>query len=193
MPHLKGMLFEGETLDGYLADAAKGDALFEALLKAGRDLNAAPGAVNQIRRIESGILSWGVDITPAENPYELGMGRLVELGSGADFIGRSALGKLSEAPPARRLVGLNIDGDPLQQNEEPWALNHADGGEVGRLNSLAWSPGLQRNIGLGLVAAAYSNIGTVLSVDTWDGPRSAMIAPLPFAAKKQQGDARALV
>ena len=63
----------------YLENHFQGDALFDALMQAGSDCNVAPGAVSQVCRIESGILSWGVDMTPNENPYEVGLDRVVEL------------------------------------------------------------------------------------------------------------------
>ncbi|MEM6678404.1 MAG: hypothetical protein AAF675_11095, partial [Pseudomonadota bacterium] len=78
----------------YLADRRKGDALFEALLEAGRPWGIAPGSVSQIRRIEAGILSCGVDATPSENPYEVGLGRLVEFDQPLPFVGREALERL---------------------------------------------------------------------------------------------------
>ncbi|MEL6792798.1 MAG: glycine cleavage T C-terminal barrel domain-containing protein [Pseudomonadota bacterium] len=176
----------------YLADAAYGDALFDALMAAGEHANVAPGSVNQIRRIESGILSWGVDVTPNETPYDVGMGRLVELDGTGDFIGRTALTRLREDPPTRRLVGLIVEGDPLRSNEDVWTLEAEDGAEAGRLTSLAWSPGLEKNLAIGLVDAEFGDEGTRLSVETWGGRRMAKVAKMPFAPKKQQGDARAM-
>ncbi len=175
----------------YLQNAAQGEALFEALMEAGRSCGVAPGAVNQARRIESGILSWGVDMTMAETPFEVGLGRLVELDDTPRFIGREALARLRDEPPGRTLVGLTVEGGPLQSNEEPWPLRQGDR-TLGKLTSLAHSPRLERNIAIGIVAAAEAQPGTVLDVTTWDGPRRATVAGLPFLPKRQQGDAREL-
>ena len=49
------------------------------------------GSVNQARRIESGILSWGVDMSQNENPFEVGLGRLVESKTEDEFIGKKAI------------------------------------------------------------------------------------------------------
>ncbi|MEM7270371.1 MAG: glycine cleavage T C-terminal barrel domain-containing protein [Pseudomonadota bacterium] len=176
----------------YLQAAHLGDALFDALLEAGGEANAAPGSVNQIRRIEAGILSWGVDMTPAETPFDVGMDRLVSLDGGFDFIGRDALLEMRKRPPGRRMVGWIIDGPPLRSNEDVWPLS-MDGEQVGQLTSLAFSPGLQKNIALGLVAAARGESGTMLEVETWDGRRSATVTETPFTPKRQAGDARALL
>ena len=176
----------------YLEDPALGDALFDALMGAGKDSNLAPGSVNQIRRMEAGILSAGVDFTPAEDPFEIGLGRLVELDSDADFIGRSALAARQTQRREKQIVGLVVDGPALASNEDVWPLM-LSGLVVGRLTSLTYSPRLEKNIALGLVASKCAEPGTVLAVETWDGPRSATVAPLPFLPKRQSGDARAIV
>ena len=176
----------------YLGNHEQGDALFDALMQAGSDCNVAPGAVSQARRIESGIMSWGVDMTPSENPYEVGLDRLVELDSTSEFIGRAALSRLREEPLKKRLVGMRIEGSALDPNEDPWPLAR-DGETSGRLTSLAYSPRLETNIALGLVAAEQAVIGTELVAVTWDGPRKARVSELPFLPKRQQGDARELL
>lgn len=176
----------------YLENSAQGDALFDALMEAGGPYNVAPGAVNHARRIESGILSWGVDMTLEENPFQLGLGRLVELDSVPDFVGRAALARLAQQPVSRHLVGLVVEGEALEPNEDPWPLlSHK--AMVGKLTSLAFSPRLKKNIALGLVAAEHAALGTELDVDTWDGPRIARISELPFLPKRQTGSARSLI
>ena len=176
----------------YLGNQDQGDALFDALMQAGSDCNVAPGAVSQARRIESGIMSWGVDMTPNENPYEVVLDRLVELDSTPEFIGRAALTRLKKQPLKGRLVGMRIGGPALDPNEDPWPLTR-DGRTSGRLTSLAYSPRLETNVALGFVAADQAAIGTELIADTWDGPRKARVCGLPFLPKRQQGDARALL
>ena len=176
----------------YLENHDQGDALFDALMQAGSDCNVAPGAVSQARRIESGIMSWGVDATPGENPYEVGLGRLVELDGTPDFIGRAALSRLRGQPLKRKLVGMRIEGPELGPNEDPWPMRR-NGEPAGRLTSLAYSPRLKANVALGLVAAEHAAVGTELVVGTWDGPRRARVGELPFLPKRQQGDARVLL
>ena len=173
----------------YLGKHALGDALFDALMQAGSDCNVAPGAVSQARRIEAGIMSWGVDMTPGENPYEIGLGRLVELDDTPDFIGRTALARLKDRPPAKRLVGMTIEGSELAPNEDCWPVT-GHGTPAGRLTSMAYSPRLETNIALGLVVAGHAAIGCELMVETWDGPRRARVSELPFLPKRQQGNPR---
>ena len=176
----------------YLSNASLGTQLFEALLEAGADCNAAPGTVNQTRRIESGILSQGLDMTPSHNPYELGLGRLVELDTNAEFIGREALQELSTVPPARKLVGLRSDAPAIAPNEDIWPLRL--GNKItGQLTSLSYSPRLDCNIALGIVGMDATEPGTKLSVDAWGETRTFTVCPLPFLPKKQSADPRALL
>lgn len=176
----------------YLGNHDQGDALFDALMQAGSECNVAPGAVSQARRIESGIMSWGVDMTPSENPYEVGLDRLVDLDGTPEFIGRAALLRLEGQPLEKRLVGMSIEGVALDPNEDPWPLTR-NGETSGRLTSLAYSPRLETNIALGLVAAEHAALGTELVAGTWEGSRKARVCELPFLPKRQQGDARALL
>ena len=176
----------------YLECPEKGDSLFDTLLRVGERYGAAPGAVNQTRRIESGILSWGVDMSTQENPFEVGLGRLVELENTNEFIGRVALERLKSRPIDRTLVGLFIEGPAIDANETPWSLTRDDE-SVGKLTSLSYSPRLKKNIALGLVKVQFSKIGTVLRVLTWDGEKQAIVCSLPFLPKLQNGDAQALL
>ena len=176
----------------YLGNHDQGDALFDALMQAGSECNVAPGAVSQARRIESGIMSWGVDMTPGENPYEVGLDRLVDLEGTPEFIGKAALSRLEGQPLEKRLVGMSIEGPELDPNEDPWPLTR-NGEAAGRLTSLAYSPRLEANIALGLAAAEHAAVGTELVAGTWEGPRKARVCELPFLPKRQQGDARELL
>lgn len=175
----------------YLENPDQGDALFDALMEAGRFCEAAPGAVNHTRRIESGILSWGVDMTMTDNPYEVGLGRLVELETTPEFIGKSALAQLKNKPLQRKLVGLRVQGGPLHPNEDIWPV-FAMETRIGHVTSLAYSPRLRSNIAIAMVALEWSEEGTGLEVETWDGIRSATVTPMPFLPKLQNGNARTL-
>ena len=63
----------------YLMDGEKGNNLWEIIMKAGQEFKIAPAAPSQISRIESGMLSYGNDMTLDENPFDLGMDKFVNL------------------------------------------------------------------------------------------------------------------
>ncbi len=48
-----------------------------------------------------------------DNPFEIGMDRLVDLEMEADFIGKEALKKIKKEGIKRKLVGIEILGDPI--------------------------------------------------------------------------------
>ena len=90
----------------YLQDLAHGDALWEQIMAAGHQFGLKPGHTSSIRRIEGGMLSYHADADINTNPYELGLDRLVNLDSGADFIGKAALQRIKETGVSRKQVGL---------------------------------------------------------------------------------------
>lgn len=176
----------------YLQDATLGDELFDALMAAGASSNVAPGSVNQTRRIESGILSAGVDVTPSETPYQVGLGRLVELDHDAPFVGRAALTKAKDQPLASKLVGLRLDGERFAPNEDPWRIIDSNQNPIGRLTSCTWSPRLETNIALALIKPAHADLDTQVRVETWDGQRTAIVSKTPFIPKRQADSPRVL-
>ena len=71
----------------YLRDGARGDELWEKIMAVGEPLGLKPGHTSSIRRIEGGMLSYHADADSSTNPYELRLGRLVDLDLDADYIG----------------------------------------------------------------------------------------------------------
>ena len=48
-------------------------------MRAGEPYDIRPTGPLDIRRIEGGIFNWGADMTYDNNPYEMGLDRLVDL------------------------------------------------------------------------------------------------------------------
>lgn len=163
----------------YLRDAALGDALWEAVMEAGKPFSIGPGAPSHIRRIEGGMLSHGMDSGLDTNPFEMGMERLVDLEQDAAFIGKEALRRIRAEGVRRRFTGVTIDGAPLAANEHHWPV-HGNGRAVGKLTSMVHSPRLGQNIGLALLETAHTGPGSRVTIHTDDGPRDATVTALPF-------------
>lgn len=159
----------------YLLDPARGVELWDRILAAGRPFGIAPTGPSDIRRIEAGILNYGIDMTLDTNPYEVGLERLVQLDKPAAFVGREALRKIKASPLKRKLVGVEIDGPPLELNMTRWPVRPG-----GHVSSAVYSPRLRKNIGFALVPAEYSAPGARLEVQLPEGPRAAVVAPMPF-------------
>ena len=175
----------------YLSEFDKGSYLFNKILELGKEFSITVGSVNQARRIESGILSWGVDMSQNENPFQVGLGRLVEKEAKDDFIGKKASINLSKIKQKKVLVGIKLNSKNLLNNETHWNIKK-ETKIIGKLTSVSFSPRLKYNIGLGIVDANYSDIGTKFIIEAYDELVQSEIVPIPFMDKKQMINAQEL-
>jgi aminomethyltransferase len=182
---------------------------WDALVAAGEPYRIRPAGILalDVVRLEAGLVLIEVDYTsavhshiPAQSfsPYEIGMGRLVDLAK-ADFIGRRALvAEVAAGGPARRLVGLDVGWPEIEalyaaEGLAPYAPPtvsrahvplHAAGRQVGRVTSTGWSPILKKMLALASVGVAHARTGTPLQVEwTVEAKRklvSATVVDLPF-------------
>lgn len=132
------------------------------------------------------MLSYHADADIHTNPFELGFDRLVNLDMEAEFIGKAALRRIKTEGVARQQVGLIIDCDPFSgPNTTFWAINK--GGEtIGKVTSAVYSPRLERNIALAMVAVEHATLGTEVEVVTKSGPARATVVERPFYDPKKQ-------
>ena len=106
----------------YLQDGSRGFDLWSMVKQAGEKFGIGPGAPNDVERLESGLVSYGADarhLSDPANPFEVGLGSLVDFDRGGDFIGRNALLRIQENGVERQRVGVFIDGPPVSPNEHP--------------------------------------------------------------------------
>ena len=169
----------------FLRDGSAGDRLWEHIMQAGSAFGLKPGHTSSIRRIEAAMLSYHADMTLENNPFELGLDRLVDLEMDADFVSREALSQIKKNGVSQLLVGLELDGRPLQgSNDEYWPVIR-DGQQVGKVTSAIHSPRLKKNIALAMMAREHAEMGTRATVTTADGTRNCEIVPKPFYDPKK--------
>jgi aminomethyltransferase len=191
-------------------DAAKAPALWDRLMDVGRPFAIRPAGMLALdmARMEAGLILIEVDYTSSEDalipeqsysPFEIGLGRLVNLDKQARFVGRDALRVEQKAGgPTRRLVGLSIDWESIERlyeeqdlpiHVEPvtWREHrpvYANGRQIGRQTSGSWSPTLKQHIALASVEPAFEQVGSRVEVEvTVEGRRNkakATVVPLPF-------------
>ena len=170
----------------YLRDGSRGNDLWERIMDAGEPLGLRPGHTSTIRRIEGAMLSYHADMDISTNPFELGLDRLVDLDMDANFIGKLALAKIRAAGVSRQLVGLEIDGPPLENpNTKHWPLQ-VDGEDIGHITSAVYSPRLERNIALGMTGVSHTQLGTRLKVTCEVGERTVTVVEKPFYDPRKQ-------
>ena len=149
----------------YLEEHCKGLDLWDCIWEAGQKYNIRAGCPNSIDRIERGLISYGNDITPRENPYECGLDRFFPRGKDANCMSVDTLHQIREQGIKHQLVQLRIPGEPLTLPRDVWELSDESGNECGILTSMAYSIRFGGNIAFALVEIQYSNPGQILFVD----------------------------
>jgi glycine cleavage system T protein len=153
--------------------------VWDALLAAGRPLGIEPvgyKAVDSLR-LEKGYRYWSTDLTPAENPYEAGLGFCVRLNKG-DFVGREALLRIKAEGVQRRLSTITLT-TPLPEDSDLYGGEAVYTGDhvVGRLRSAGWGYTVAKHIGLVYLPPALSAAGTPLEVEAFGARFAAEVAP----------------
>ncbi|MCE8519834.1 dimethylsulfoniopropionate demethylase [Ruegeria pomeroyi] len=151
----------------YVEGSELGMPLWNALFAAGEDLNVRAGCPNNIERVESGLLSYGNDMTRENTPYECGLGKFCN--SPEDYIGKAALAEQAKNGPARQIRALVIGGD-IPPCQDAWPLL-ADGRRVGQVGSAIHSPEFGVNVAIGMVDRSHWAPGSTMEVETPDGMR----------------------
>ena len=185
--------------------------VWDAFVQAGSAFGIRPAGMLalDITRIEAGLILIEADfdsvrraLIPEQSfsPFELGiLGRFVDFGKAVDFVGRRALESEQErGGPPRRLVGLELEWEPLEElylakgltpaldtsaSREPVPL-YARGRQIGKATSTTWSPTLKKVLALASVDADQSELGTKIDVEwTVEARRNrteATVVELPF-------------
>ena len=170
----------------YLRDGSRGNELWDHIMKIGEPMGLVPGHTSTIRRIEGGMLSYQADMDYTINPFELGLGRLVDLEMDADFIGKEALKKIKSEGVRRSQIGIEISCSPLQQpNTNYWPIFNGSQ-QVGYITSAVYSPRLDKNIALAMMDVNHSAIGTVAETATPKGNYPIKVVQKPFYDPKKK-------
>lgn len=138
----------------YLLDGTKGTKLWNIVKEAGRAWDIGPGNPNFCERIESGLLSYGGDTDETTNPFEVRLGKYVDLTVPDDVIGIEALRRIHAAGPRRHQLGVVLDGEEPTQLGFLWHPIRRNGEAVGVLTNCVWSYRLRRNIGFALISTS---------------------------------------
>jgi aminomethyltransferase len=184
--------------------------VWDLLVSAGRDFGLHPAGIRalDVSRVEAGLILIEVEYTSARHatapeqrysPYEIGLGRLVDLGKQAEFVGKRSLqAEATAGGPPRRLVGVELDWDGIEAMYAKHGLAPAvsplvhrdpvpayrEGRQVGRVTSLCWGPTIKKMVGLASIDRTLEPASTRISVEwTVEGERGkvgATVVPTPF-------------
>lgn len=168
----------------YLEDGALGADLWDTIWEAGQKYNIKPGCPNLIERIEGGLLSYGNEMTRANNPLECGLAEYCDVDGEIDFIGREALKEIASNGAQRLMRGIKFEGDRCPTCSIPWPVmvDGPDGRvQVGQVTSAIYSPRLEQNVGQSMIEKGYWHAGQPVIVLSSDGiARDGKIVLMPF-------------
>ena len=163
----------------YLRDGSQGTKLWNLVKEAGQPWGIGPGNPNWSERVESGLISFGGDTDGQTNPYEVRMGKYVDLHVPDDTVGIQALRRISAEGPKRHSLGIILDaGDPVSPGFS-WNPIYKNGVKVGDLTNCIFSIRVQKNLGFALISRdcvvgdrVHSMVGGVM--------QSGVLTELPF-------------
>ena len=164
------------------SDAA---SLLEKVLAVGEQLGLllAGWQALEIRRIESGIPLFGVDMDDSHLPMEAGLSDAINFDKGC-YLGQEYVVRLAHRGHLnRKLVGLRMIGAWVPQSGDSIFRSKNDAGQdapVGQVTSAAFSAVLGHPIALGYVQRDSFAPGSPLSIRGEDQVASAQVTELPF-------------
>jgi glycine cleavage system T protein (aminomethyltransferase) len=165
--------YTGEEGYEIIVDAARGHALWRGLLSA-RAKPCGLGARDTLR-LEAALALYGNDIDRTTNPFEAGLGWVVDLDDDP-FVGKEALLRVKQEG-VRRLVCLEAEGKGIMRSGFP--VLHG-GKAIGKVTSGGFSPTLGVSIGMAYVSLELSEVGTSFEVDVRGKPLPARVVKRPF-------------
>ena len=119
-----------------------------------------------------------------ENPYDISLGRLVNLDKKADFLSRTALTKIKQQGNTRELVGIEILGEIFSDYISDHLPVYIDEKVVGKTTSCVFSPQLKKTIGLALLSTKRNLESETITIKAKDNVVKVKICTLPFLRNK---------
>jgi len=166
--------YTGEDGFEIIGDAANALQLWESFMKQGVK-PCGLGARDSLR-MEAGMLLYGQDMDRNTNPFEAGLGWLVELENG-DFVGKSALLETKRQGVKCKHIGFQMTGQGIPRSGYKIVKF---GQEVGKVTSGGYAPTLNANIGFGYVPIELATIGAEIEIMIRNKPLAAQVVNRQF-------------
>jgi aminomethyltransferase len=195
----------------------RAEPVWDALMAGGRPFNirACGMLALDVARVEAGLLLIDVDFhsskkaqieSQAYTPFEMGLGRLVQLDKHS-FVGRAPLLEERRKGWPRQVVGLDVNWPAVERLYDDIGLPpqiaatasrvavpvYRAGRHIGRATTTTWSPVLKKLIALATVSAPHFAEGTTLEFEvTIEAVRHrvpATVVKTPFFNPKRKTEA----
>ncbi len=164
----------------------RGPEVWRALLEAGKPHGLKPcglGARDTLR-LEMKYPLYGNELGDTTNALECGLGWVIKLEKGSDFVGRSALLETKEKGLQRSLVGLKMlergiprHGYTVHATPDPASP------AIGEVTSGTQSPSLGYSVAVVSIKNENAALGTSLWIDIRGSKVKAEVVPTPFYKK----------
>ncbi|WP_428908132.1 glycine cleavage system aminomethyltransferase GcvT [Niallia sp. Krafla_26] len=154
--------------------------LWDKLLEVGKEDGLKPcglGARDTLR-LEARLALYGQELSKDISPLEAGIGFAVKVNKESDFLGKEALTKQKEEGVKRRIVGIEVTGRGIPRTG--YKVFSEDDEEIGVVTSGTQSPTLKKSIGLALLSAEQTKIGTELKIEIRNKLIDAVVVKTPF-------------
>ena len=151
--------YTGEDGFEIYADAEKIRDYWQKLMAAG--VQPCGLGCRDTLRFEAGLPLYGDELGDDITPLEAGLGIFVKLDK-LEFIGREALAEQKAAGPARKIVGIEVEGQAIPRHG--YEVLDSEGNKVGEVTTGYHSISLDKNIAMALVDAAFAALDTPLQV-----------------------------
>jgi aminomethyltransferase len=153
-------------------------AIWDALMEAGKPMGLQPAGLGcrDTLRFEACMPLYGHELSPQITPLEAGLGRFVALDKG-NFNGSTTLVEQKSKGLSRKIVGLEMIGRGIARAEYPVVR---DGETIGVVTTGTFAPTLNKNLGLALVKAEYTQIGQTFDIEIRGKNVQAQVIPKPF-------------
>ena len=130
-------------------------------------------------RSESGLLSYGGDTDDQTNPFEVRLGKYVDVNLPDEVVGISTLRKIKAEGPKRQQLGVILDDETPAGSSFIWFDILSGGQKIGSMTNITWSYRLKKNIGFALVSIS-AKAGDKVTVMRSGKTENATLAELPF-------------
>ena len=129
----------------YIKNPTSGKGLWDLIIQEGFKFNLKVGTVNLIERVESGLLSYGNDMTKKDTPLDCSLGKYCSLESNFDFIGKKALLMQSKKGPFKDIYKVFFEAPlGLESQDTSCYVNEK---KIGQLTSLIFAPKFNKYLG----------------------------------------------
>lgn len=157
------------------------EKVWDKIIEIGKEYGLMPCGLGcrDTLRFEAALPLYGNEISSTISPLEAGLGYFVKLNK-ENFIGKDALVKQKEEGLKRKTVGFEMKERGIPRHGYEVAVN---GKVIGVVTTGYFSPTLKKNIGIALIEASYSDLGTEIDILIRNKPVKAEVISKKFYTK----------